>query len=54
MNKTSDRGDCSMMSIVEWGHARLEYDEDIANFEDEDHMNYVGEFTVRVNETCLN
>ena len=43
-----------MMSIVEWGHAHLEYDEDIANFEDEDHMNYVGEFTVRVNETCLN
>ena len=53
MNKTSDRGDCCMMSIVEWGHARLEYDEDIANLEDEDHMNYVGEFTFRVNETCL-
>ena len=27
--------------------------QDIANFEDEDHMNYVGEFTFRVNETCL-
>ena len=31
MNKTSDWGDCCMISIVEWGHSRLEYDEDIAN-----------------------
>ena len=54
MNKTSDRGDCCMMSIVEWGHARLESDEDIANFEDEDHMNYVCEVTLKINETCLN
>ena len=54
MKKTTDRGDCCMMSIVEWGHSLLEYEEDLANFEDEDHMNYVGEFTFRVNETCLN
>ena len=43
MKKTSDRGDCCMMSIVVWGHSLLEYEEDLANFEDEDHMNYVGE-----------
>ena len=41
VKKTKDRGDCCMLSIVEWGHARLEYEEDI------------GEFTFRVNETCL-
>ena len=43
-----------MLSAVEWGHSLLEYEEDLANFEDEDHMNYAGEFTFRVNETCLN
>ena len=54
MKKTTDWGDCCMLSIVEWGHSLLEYEEDLARFEDEDHMNYVGEFTFRVNETCLN
>ena len=29
------------------------YEEDVANFDDEDHMNYVGEFYFKVNETCL-
>ena len=53
VTKTLDHGDCCMMSIVEWGHARLEYEDDISRFDDEDHMNFTGEFTVRVNETCL-
>ena len=51
--KTEDHGDCCMMSIVEWGHARLEYEDDLSQFEDQDHMDYTGEFTFRVNETCL-
>ena len=52
-NKTHGYGDCCMMSIFEWGHARLEYSEDITQFDDQDHMDYIGEFTFRVNETCL-
>ena len=42
-----------MLSIAEWGHARLEYEDDISQFDDQDHMGYTGEFTFRVNETCL-
>ena len=53
VKKTKDRGDCCMLSIVEWGHARLEYEEDISLFDDQDHMDFIGEFTFRVNETCL-
>ena len=48
MNKTTDKGDCCMLSTLEWGHARLEYEDDLARFEDEDHMNYVGEFYLRL------
>ena len=33
-----------MMSICEWGHARLEYEEDASYFDDQDHMDHVGEF----------
>ena len=51
--KTTDKGGCCMLSTVEWGHSRLEYEENLAMFEDEDHMNYVGEFYFKVNETCL-
>ena len=43
-----------MLSVVEWGHSRLENEEHLEDFEgDEDHMNYVGEFYFKVNETCL-
>ena len=52
-NKTHGYGDCCMLSIVEWGHARLEYWEDINQFDDQDHMDYTGEFAFRVNEMCL-
>ena len=51
--KTEDHCDCCMMSIVEWGHARLEYEDDLSQFDDQDHMDYTGEFSFRVNETCL-
>ena len=51
--KPEDRGDCCMLSIVEWGHAGLEYEEDVSHFDDQDHMDFIGEFTFRVNETCL-
>ena len=53
INKTHGYGDCCMMSIVEWRHARLEYSDDVSQFDDEDRMNYIGEFTFGVNETCL-
>ena len=46
--KTEDPGDCCMPSIVEWGHARLEYEEDISLFDDQDHMHFIGEFTFRI------
>ena len=42
-----------MMSICEWGHARLVLEEDINDFDDQDHMDFVGEFSFSVNETCL-
>ena len=51
--KTEDRGDCCMMSICEWGYARLEYEDNASYFDDQDHMDHVGEFTFKVNETCL-
>ena len=51
--KTEDHGDWCMMCIVEWGHARLEYEDDITMFDDQDHMDYIGEFTFRVSEPCL-
>ena len=42
--KTEDRGDCCMMSICEWGHARLEYEEDVSYFDDQDRMDFIGEY----------
>ena len=42
-----------MLTVVEWGHSRLRCEEFPEEFEDEDHMNYVGEFYFKVNETCL-
>ena len=53
MTKTADKGDCCMLSVVEWGLSRLMNEEYPELFEDEDHMNYVGEFYFKVNETCL-
>ena len=53
IKKTTDKGDCCMLSVVEWGHSRLMNEEHLSDFEDEDHMNYVGEFYFKVNETCL-
>ena len=54
MNKTTGKGDCCMLSVVEWGHSRLVCEEHPEDFDgDEDRMNYVGEFYCKVNETCL-
>ena len=50
---TSDKGDCCMMTLLEWGHARDFIVEKRDDFEDEDHMNFHGEFGFTVNETCL-
>ena len=51
--KTENAGDCCMMSICEWGYARLEFEEDINEFDDQDHMDFVGKFSFSVNETRL-
>eukprot|EP00435_Cladocopium_sp_Y103_P010636 s1509_g2.t1 len=53
LSKETDKGDCCMMSIVEWGHARVVIDENIDKFDDQTHMDEVGEFNFEVNETCL-
>ena len=53
MKKTTGKGDCCMLSVVEWGHSRLVNEDYPEYYEDEDHMNYVGEFYFKVNETCL-
>ena len=42
--KTENVGDCCMMSICEWGHARLEFEEHIEYFDSQEHMDNVGEF----------
>ena len=42
-----------MMSIREWGHARFAFEEDVNDFDDQDHMDFVGDFFFSVNETCL-
>ena len=54
MNKTTGKGGCSMLTVVEWSHSRLVCEEHPEDFDgDEDRMNYVGEFYFKVNETCL-
>ena len=40
------------MSICEWGHARLAFEEDINDFDDQDHMDLGGDF-FSANEACL-
>ena len=51
--KTGNVGDCCMMSICEWGHAKLEFEEHIEDFGSQEHMDHVGEFNFSVNGTCL-
>lgn len=51
--RTEGSGDCRMMSICGWGHARLELGENLADFDDQDHMGHVGEYKFSVSETCL-
>ena len=39
MDRTSDKGDCCMMTLLEWGHSReTSIVESIFDFDDEDHM----------------
>ena len=51
--KTHGKGDCCMLTIVEWGHASVEYEENVVKYPNEDERNHVGEFKFRVNEICL-
>ena len=53
MQKTTGKGDCCILTVVEWGFSRLVREEYPEYYEDEDHMNYVGEFYFKVNEICL-
>lgn len=47
------RWDCCAMSVCDWGHARMDLEEYPDNFDNQDHMDHVGEFQLSVNETCL-
>ena len=51
--KTDGYGDCCMLTMLEWGHARNNFSEDVNDFADEGHMDQLGEFTFQVNEVCL-
>ena len=42
-----------MLTMLEWGHARHIFSEDINDFDDQDHMDQLGEFTFQVNEAGL-
>ena len=53
MKETSNKGDCCMMTLLEWGHSRDNIDEKLAGLDDEDHTNFHGEFGFTVYETCL-
>ena len=53
VQKTDGYGDCCMLTLLEWGHARNELTEDVNDFKTEDHMDHVGEFSFQVNEACL-
>ena len=50
---TLNKGDCCMMTLLEWGHSRDNIVENPADFDDEDHMNFHGEFGFTVNETIV-
>ena len=52
-NKTDGYGGCCVLTLLEWGHARNDFTEDVKDFDDEEHMSHVGEFVFQVNETCL-
>ena len=51
--KTDGYGDCCMFTMLEWGHSRNNFSEDVNDVDDEDHMDQEGEFSFQVNETCL-
>ena len=51
--KTEGYGDCCMFTMLEWGHSRNDFSEDVNDFDDDDHMDFEGEFSFQVNETCL-
>ena len=42
-----------MLTLLKSGHARNDSTEDVNDFDDEEHMNHVGESVSQVNETCL-
>ena len=42
-----------MLTVLKWGHARNHFSDDVDYFDDEDHMDFEGEYAFAVNETCL-
>ena len=51
--KTEGYGDCCMLTVLEWGHSRNIFSDNVDDYDDEDHMEFEGEFAFQVNETCL-
>ena len=51
--KTEGYGDCCMLTVLEWGHARNHFSDDVDYYDDVAHMDFEGEFAFQVNETCL-
>ena len=51
--KTQDYGDCCMLTVLEWGHARNHFSDNVDYYDDEEHMEFEGEYAFQVNETCL-
>ena len=42
-----------MLTVLEWGHSRNIFSDNVDDYDDEDHMEFEGEFAFQVNETCL-
>ena len=51
--KTEGYGDCCMLTVLESGHSRNYFSDNVDDYDDEDHMDFEGEFAFQVNETCL-
>ena len=51
--KIEGYGDYCMLTVLEWGHSRNYFSDNVDDDDDEDHMEFEGEFAFQVNETCL-
>ena len=51
--KVEGYGECCTFSVLEWGHSRNDFSENVDDYDDDDHMDFEGEFSFQVTETCL-